>query len=61
MLEGLSVSKLEILIGLAVNGIFTGLGVSIGAYLADKHLIKRAERTYRKAERTYKNIKTRLK
>lgn len=36
----MDLTKADILLGLAINGIFTGLGTAIGIYLANKHVIE---------------------
>jgi hypothetical protein len=35
----LQITPLSILLGLAINGIFSGLGTAIGIYIANKHVI----------------------
>jgi len=35
-----SLTRTDILLGLAINGIFTGLGTAIGVYVANKHVIE---------------------
>lgn len=37
----IEISTLNVLIGLAVNGIFTGLGAAIGTWVAQKGVIDR--------------------
>lgn len=37
------ITSTNLLLGLAINGIFTGIGVAIGTYLAQNHIIKKAE------------------
>jgi len=34
----------NIYFGIVINAIFTGLGVAIGTYLADNHIIKRGKK-----------------
>lgn len=34
-----NLSALDVYIALALNGIFTGLGVAIGTYIAQRHII----------------------
>jgi len=34
-----NISNTEIYIGLAISGLFTGIGVTLGTYIANKHLI----------------------
>ncbi len=43
-----SITKVDVLIGLAINGIFTGVGTAIGSYLATKHVTERLERAVNK-------------
>ena len=38
-----SISKIDVYIGLAINGAATGLGSAIGAYLANKHIIEKSQ------------------
>lgn len=38
-LESISITKLDVYLGLAVGGLFTGLGAALGTYLANKHVI----------------------
>ena len=38
-LESLGISKLDVYIALAINGLATGIGSAIGTYLATTHLI----------------------
>lgn len=35
---------INIFIGLAINGLFTGLGATIGTYLANKQILNRIEK-----------------
>ena len=35
-----SISKLDVYLALAINGIATGMGSAIGTYLANKHVIE---------------------
>lgn len=45
-------------IGLALTGLFTGIGVALGSYLANRHII---EHTETMIKRLTKTIKTRFK
>ena len=38
------ISSTNLLLGLAINGIFTGIGVAIGTWVANRHIITRAEK-----------------
>ena len=38
-----SLDAWNVYVGLAINGVFTGLGAAIGTYVAQSHIIKRAE------------------
>ena len=42
-----SLSKADLWIGLAINGIITGFAVAIGNYLAQKHFIERLRKLLR--------------
>lgn len=39
-----NLSALEVYIALAINGIFTGIGVAIGTYIAQRHVIDNSRR-----------------
>ena len=43
--------SLGVYIALAINGIFTGLGVAVGTYLAQKHLIDGSKRLIKRIRR----------
>jgi len=43
-----SLTKTDVLVGLAINGIFTGLGTAIGSYLANKQVIERLAKIKKK-------------
>ena len=45
-------------IGLSLTGLFTGIGVALGTYLVNRHIIETTERTIK---RLTKKIKTKLK
>jgi len=36
-------TPITILLGLAINGVFTGMGVAIGTWISNRHIIKRME------------------
>jgi hypothetical protein len=36
-------TAISILIGLSINGLFTGIGVALGTYFVNKHLVKKIE------------------
>ncbi|MFA6190655.1 MAG: hypothetical protein WC711_04085 [Candidatus Staskawiczbacteria bacterium] len=40
----LNLANINIYVALAVNGIFTGLGVAIGTYFAQNHVIGRLQK-----------------
>jgi hypothetical protein len=44
------IEKFDIYIGIAVNGIFTGLGVALGNWVAQKHIIEKMENRNGKAK-----------
>ena len=46
MLE--NISKFDVYVGLALNGIFSGLGCAIGNYFANTHIIKRSQKLINK-------------
>lgn len=52
MLE--SISKFDIYLGLALNGLFSGLGSAIGVYFANKHIVKKSEKLMRRIKRRFK-------
>ena len=47
-------SNVELYVSMAIGGIFTGIGITIGTYIANNHLIK-------KTENSFKKLKNRLK
>lgn len=44
----IDINKFDIYIGLAVTGIFSGVGSAIGNYLATKHIIEGSRRILKK-------------
>jgi hypothetical protein len=46
--------KIDLYIGMAVAGLFTGLGSTLGSYLINKHLIKNLENISKKLRRKKK-------
>ena len=50
----LSLNKFDIYFGLAINGVMTGLGASIGTYFAQAHIIKKSEKLVKKFKRLLK-------
>ena len=45
-------------IGLALTGLFTGIGAALGSYLANRHIIERTERVI---NRLTKSVKIKFK
>lgn len=43
-----SISRLDVYIGLSLNGLFSGLGAAVGSWIANKHVIERTNRIVRK-------------
>ena len=39
-----TLTPITILLGLAINGVFTGIGVAVGTWIANHHIIARAEK-----------------
>ena len=39
-----NISKVDVYIGLAMNGVFTGLGCAIGTYFANNHIIEKSKK-----------------
>jgi len=39
----IEISKIDVFIGLAINGVFTGLGTAIGSYLATRHITNKVD------------------
>jgi hypothetical protein len=39
-----NLSAMQVYIALAINGIFTGLGVAIGTYIAQNHIIESSKK-----------------
>jgi hypothetical protein len=52
MLEDLS--TFDVYIGLAINGVFTGLGSALGSYIATKHILERMEKLSKRIRRKKK-------
>ena len=52
MVEGLviDINKWEVYYGLAINGLFTGIGATIGTYLAQNHVINKTKKLFKKKE-----------
>ena len=46
-----NLSSFNVYLALALNGIFTGLGVAIGSYLANKHIIERGQKIVKKIKK----------
>lgn len=40
-MSSIEITPFNVLLGLAINGIFSGLGTAIGIYIANKHIIKK--------------------
>jgi len=38
-----TLTPITILLGLAINGVFTGIGVAVGTWIANKHIVSRME------------------
>jgi len=51
----LGISKIDVYLLIIVNGIFTGLGVSIGSYLANTHFIGGMQKLHKKVKRSKVN------
>jgi uncharacterized protein YneF (UPF0154 family) len=40
-------TPITILLGLAINGVFTGMGVAIGTWISNRHIVSRMEKINR--------------
>lgn len=38
------ITGINLLLGLAINGIFTGIGVALGTYFVNNHLVQKIEK-----------------
>jgi len=47
----------DVYTGLAINGLFTGLGAAVGTYLSQTHIIKNAEKVRRKIRKAIRKKK----
>jgi len=56
-LESLGISKLDVYIALAINGLATGIGSAVGTYLATTHLIGGTKKIINKIRRNSQNDK----
>ncbi|MEW6062811.1 MAG: hypothetical protein AB1571_00360 [Nanoarchaeota archaeon] len=52
------IEKFDLYAGMVVAGVFTGLGVALGSYLAQRHLIKTMEKFTKKIKNGIKNGRT---
>jgi hypothetical protein len=46
-----NISKIDIYLGLAITGVFSGLGSAVGNYFANQHLIKGTKKLMRRLYR----------
>jgi hypothetical protein len=53
-----NISAMQVYIALAINGIFTGLGVAIGTYLAQKYFIERPKKFAERIRNRFKKKET---
>ncbi len=51
-----SISKVDVYMGLAISGLFSGLGAALGSYFANKHVIERGRRIVKRIKRTFRNF-----
>ena len=51
------ISSTNILIGLAINGVFTGIGTAIGNYFANRHIVSAYERLLKKKNKFLSRLK----
>jgi hypothetical protein len=54
ILATVDISKFDIYMGIAITGLFTGLGSALGSYLANKHLIEGTQKFVDKFKRKKK-------
>jgi len=53
-LTSIELSTWNVYIGLAISGIFSGLGTALGIYFAQRHFIKRGEKLMKRIKRMFK-------
>ena len=44
------ISPLNLYIGLAISGIFTGIGVAVGTYIAEKYILNKTKKLIKALE-----------
>jgi hypothetical protein len=59
-LETVAVSPLHLYIGMAISGIFTGTGVAIGTYIANRYIISHSQMVEKKFETKIAVLQKRL-
>jgi hypothetical protein len=47
----------NVYIVIIINGIFTGLGVALGTYFANNHIVKKMELLFKKIKKKLRNKK----
>ncbi len=52
-----NLSAFDVYFALAINGIFTGIGVGIGTYIAQRHVIDNSKKIIDKLKKKIKNNK----
>lgn len=44
------ISPINLYIGMAISGVFTGIGVAVGTYIADKYLLTKTKKLIKALE-----------
>lgn len=52
-----NLSAMDVYVALAFNGIFTGIGVAIGTYIAQRHMIDKSQQLLDKLKNKIKKRK----
>lgn len=42
--QNIGISPLSLYIGMAISGIFTGIGVAVGTYIANKYILEKTKK-----------------
>ncbi|MDD3284268.1 MAG: hypothetical protein PHZ07_01605 [Patescibacteria group bacterium] len=42
--QNIGISPLSLYIGMAISGIFTGIGVALGTYIANKYILEKTKK-----------------
>jgi hypothetical protein len=59
-LAATSVSPMHLYIGMAISGIFTGIGVAIGTYIANRYIITHSQKVEKQFEERITQMQKRI-